>query len=53
MGVKTYDVDLSHSGRKIARKFSGEQGRSSRFGMDGNLKVIKNWKQNKVFSILI
>jgi hypothetical protein len=41
MGAKTYDVDLRHSGRKVAKKFSGEQGKSSRFGMDGNLRLLK------------
>jgi hypothetical protein len=30
MGAKTYDVDLSHSGRKIARKAGEGGGRGSR-----------------------
>jgi hypothetical protein len=40
MGAKANDVNLSHSGRKIARK-PGESKGSSRFGMDGNLRLLK------------
>ena len=44
MGAKAYDIDLSHGGQKIARKPGQSKGvplRSSRFGMDGNLRLLK------------
>jgi hypothetical protein len=56
MAAKANDVDLSHSGRKIAQKCGGEQGGRQEIKPlrdDGNFKVIKNEKQKKIFSILI
>jgi hypothetical protein len=45
MGAETYDVDLGHSGRKIARNPGGEQGarlRSGRSFLDGISEAIDN-----------